>query len=109
MLTSDADGDGTWETPSAGGSTFWTAMPGTPTRVGNTSFTVTGDVTAYVAKGMIIKWTESGVIRVGMVSTSTYSSPNTAVTIIGDIMISIDVASLKYMAQDPYIANFAVA
>lgn len=59
---------------------------------------------------MIIKWTESSTVRMAMVSIpSTYGAPNTTITIIGDTMASIDVSSLKYMAQDPYIANFAVA
>ena len=72
-------------------------MPGTPTRVSNTTFTVTGDITAYVAKGMIIKWTENSTVRCAMVSIpSTYGAPNTTITIIGDTMASIDASSLKY-------------
>lgn len=112
VLTSDADGDATWETPSAGGSALWTLMPGTPTRVGNTSFTVTGDVTTYVAKGMIIKWTESSAVKVGMISIpSTYGAPNTTITIIGDTMASIDDSSLKYcmLGAEMFQKNFAYA
>lgn len=76
---------------------FWTLMPWTPTRASNTTFTVTWDVTSYVAKGMVIKWTESWTVRCGMVSIpSTYSSPNTTITIIWDTMASIDASSLKY-------------
>lgn len=89
---------------------FWTAMPWTPTRASNTTFTVTWDVTSYVAKWMVIKWTESSTVRCAMVSIpSTYSSPNTTITIIWDTMASIDASSLKYCFQDPYIINFAVA
>ena len=112
VLTSDADGDATWETPSAGGSSLWTLMPGTPVRVGNTSFTVTGDITAYIAKGMIIKWTESSVVHCAMVSIpSTYGAPNTTITIIGDVMSSIDASSLKYcmLGVEMFVKNFAVA
>ena len=90
-------GDGSW----GGISAFWTLFPGTPVRVGNTSFTVTGDyssVTTYpFAKRMVIKWTESGTVRCAMISIPpTYSAPNTTVTIIGDTMTSIDADSLKY-------------
>jgi hypothetical protein len=112
VLTSDADGDATWETPVAGGSTLWTTMPGTPTRTSNTTFTVTGDITSYVAKGMIIKWTESSTVRVAMVSIpSTYGAPNTTITIIGDTMASIDASSLKYcmLGAEMFQKNFAVA
>lgn len=82
---------------SGGGSSFWTTASGTPTRTSNTTFTMTGDFTAIFAKGLIIKWTESSAVRVGMVSIpSTYGAPNTTVTIVGDTMASIDAGSLKY-------------
>jgi hypothetical protein len=76
---------------------FWKTMLGTPVRTGNTTFTVTGDYTTKIAKGLIIKWAEGGVTKFGMVSIpSTYGAPNTTVTIIGDTMTSIDAGSLKY-------------
>lgn len=97
----------TW---SGGGGWFWTAMPWTPTRASNTTFTVTGDVTAYVAKWMIIKWTESSTVRCAMVSIpSTYSAPNTTITIIGDTMASIDASSLKYAMLPAEIKDFNIA
>lgn len=109
--TATSSSAATWQAPSSS-SSFWTLMPGTPTRVGNTSFTVTWDVTAYVAKGMVIKWTESSTVRTAMVSIpSTFSSPNTTITIVGDTMASIDASSLKY-AQiwvEAFMARFAIA
>ncbi len=93
-------GDGSW---GAVGSSFWTAMAGTPIRVSNTTFTVTGDITSAspIAKGMVIKWTESSTIRVAMVSIPpTYSAPNSTITIVGDTMTSIDASSLKYASID---------
>ena len=102
--------DWTWSTLPASSGWFWTAMPGTPTRASNTTFTVTGDVTSYVAKWMIIKWTESSTIRCAMVSIpSTYSAPNTTITIIGDTMASIDASSLKYCFDTLEEAKFAYA
>jgi hypothetical protein len=96
----------------AGGGSFWTLMAGTPTRVGNTSFTITGDYTALIAKGMVIKWTEAAVVRMAMVSIpSTYGAPNTTITIVGDTMASIDASSLKYamVGAEAFIAKFAYA
>jgi len=105
----DLSADRSW-TISSGA--LWTLMPGTPTRVGNTSFTVTGDVTAYVAKGMIVKWTESSAVKCAMVSIpSTYGAPNTTITIIGDTMASIDASSLKYcmLGAENFYERFSVA
>lgn len=106
----DLSADRTW-TISAGAS-FWTTMPGTPTRTGNTTFTITGDYSSLIAKGMVIKWTESSTVRVAMVSIpSTYGAPNTTITIIGDTMASIDASSLKYalIGAEQFIARFAYA
>lgn len=91
-------GDGSWGTLPGG---FWTVFPGTPVRASNTTFTNTGDYTSVTAypfgKGLVIKWTESGVVKVGMISIPpTYSAPNQTNTFIGDTMSSIDAGSLKY-------------
>lgn len=104
-------GDGTWGAVSSG-SAFWGSGLGTPTRTSGTTFTMTGDYTAIFAKGLIIKWTESSTVRVAMVSIpSTYGSPNTTVTIIGDTMTSIDAGSLKYCLSgvEVFMQRFAVA
>lgn len=91
-----ASGLPTWADESGGGTSLWTAISGT--RASNTSFTVASDITSYATKGLIIKWTEnSGTnVRCAMVTSSTYSSPNTTVNIVGDTMASIDSGSLKY-------------
>lgn len=100
-----------WATPSAGGTSLWTAITGT--RASNTTITVATDKTAIFKKGMIVRWQESGVDKVGMVSIpSTYSSPNTTITIIGDTCASIDTDTFKYsviLGAEPYIAKFAYA
>ena len=91
---------------------FWTLGPGTPTRASNTTFTMTGDYTSVFAKGVIIKWTETSTVRNAMVSIpSTYSAPNTTVTIVGDTMASIDASSLKYamIGAEVFSKRFALA
>lgn len=99
-----------WGT-SSGGTSLWTAITGT--RASNTTITVSGDQTAIFKKGMIVRWQESGVDKIGMVSIpSTYSSPNTTITIIGDTCASIDSNSFKYsviLGAEPYIVKFAIA
>ena len=101
-------GDGTWGIYSSG-SSFWTLALGSPTRSSNTSFTVTGDYSSIFSKGLIIKWTESSTVKLGMVVSSVYASPNTTITIIGDTMSSIDASSLKYSltGAEVFIARFS--
>lgn len=92
-----ASGLPTWanESGGGGGTSLWTAIAGT--RASNTTITVAGDQTAIFKKGMIVRWLESSVIKWGMVAIpSTYSSPNTTITIIGCTCSSIDTDSFKY-------------
>ena len=100
-----------WTTPSAGGASLWTAITGT--RASNTTITVATDQTAIFKKGMIVRWQKSGVDKVGMVSIpSTYSSPNTTITIIGDVCASIDTGTFKYsslIGAEQFIIKFAYA
>lgn len=90
---------------------LWIAITGT--RASNTTITVATDLTAIFKKGMIVRWQESGVDKVGMVSIpSTYSSPNTTITIVGDTCASIDSGTFKYstiLGAEQFIKNFAVA
>lgn len=96
---------------SSGGTSLWTAITGT--RASNTTITVSGDQTAIFKKGMIVRWTESDVIKWGMVSIpSTYSSPNTTITIIGCVCASIDANSFKYssiIGVEQFQKNFVIA
>lgn len=97
-----------------GGGAFWTAVPGSPTRTGNTTFTLTdtGNANLYdklISKGTCLKWTESGTVRQAMVISATYATNTVTVTIIGDTMASIDSNSLKYGAEKARVVLFAVA
>ena len=112
VLTADS-GEATglkWASAS-GGTSLWTAIAGT--RASNTTITVSGDQTAIFKKGMIVRWTESSVIKWGMVSIpSTYSAPNTTITIIGCVCASIDANSFKYssiIGVEQFQKNFAIA
>jgi len=89
----------------------WSLVPGIPTRASNTTFTITGDLTATFKKKIALKWTESATVRNAMVSIpSTYSNPNTTVTIVGDTMASIDAGSLMYTIQPIVVEEkFAIA
>lgn len=98
--------------PIGGSSYFWTTVPWTPTRVSNTTFTITGDYTTIFAKWMVLKWTESSIVRNAMISIpSTYGAPNTTITIIWDTLTSIDASSMKYTMVwvEWFIEKFAVA
>jgi hypothetical protein len=80
---------------SGGGTSLWTAIAGT--RASNTTIKVSGDQTAIFKKGMIVRWKESGVDKVAYVSIpSTYSSPDTTITICGNTCASIDSGTFKY-------------
>lgn len=65
---------------------FWNDVAGTPTRVSNTQFTVTGDYTGILSRGTIIKWLDGSTIKQAMIKDSSYSSPNTTVNILGDVL-----------------------
>lgn len=100
-----------WSDASWSWTSLWTAITGT--RASNTTITVSGDQTAIFKKGMIVRWTESSVDKWGMVSIpSTYSSPNTTITIIGCTCASIDSGSFKYssiIGVEQFQKNFALA
>lgn len=108
-----ASGLPTWTNESGGGgcTSLWTAITGT--RASNTTITVAGDQTAIFKKGMIVRWLESSVIKWGMVSIpSTFSSPNTTITIIGCTCASIDTDSFKYssiIGVEQFQKDFALA
>lgn len=90
---------------------IWSTIVGT--RTSNTTITVAGDQTAIFKKGMIVRWLESSVVKWGMVSIpSTYSSPNTTISIIGCTCSSIDTDSFKYssiIGVEQFQKNFVIA
>ena len=110
VLTADSgEATGIKWAAASGGTSLWTAIAGT--RASNTTITVSGDQTAIFKKGMIVRWQESGVDKVGMISIpSTYSDPNTTITIIGCVCASIDTDTFKYSTiLSPEKKKFVIA
>jgi hypothetical protein len=74
----------------------WINYGDTPTRTGNTTFTVSGDLTSRYATGRRIRCADSGTIY-GTIVSSSYSAPNTTVTIhsdSGNLSASLSAVSL---------------
>jgi hypothetical protein len=79
----------------------WTDLGHTPTRTGNTTFTVSGDKTADYLTGRRIKCTDSATIYATIVSSS-YSAPNTTVTIHSDSgNLSASLTAVALSTQKP--------
>ena len=107
--------DGTYTTPAWWSwGWFWTAVPWSPTRTGNTTFTLTDTSNAnlydlLLCRGTVLKRTESSTLRQAMVVSATYSTNVVTVTIIWDTMTSIDASSLKYGLEKARTRRFAIA
>src|SRR5688500_5803013 len=79
----------------------WTDFGHTPTRTGNTTFTVSGDKTANYTAGQRIKCTDSSTIY-GTIVSSSYSAPNTTVTIHSDSgNLSASLTAVALSTQKP--------
>ncbi len=97
------------------GNVFWRIVPGTPVRVGNTSFTVTdtANINLYdslLSRTTILKWTETGTTKMAMVSAATYSSNVVTVSLLGDILTSTaTMSSFKFTAEKCRPVVFGIA
>ena len=98
-----------------GGSAYWTTVPGTPVRVGNTSFTITDTANAnlydlLLSRKTVLKWTDTGVVKMAMVVSATYSSNDVTITIIGDTLSSgATMNTFKYSFEKAHKVTFAYA
>ncbi len=89
VLTSDGT---TWTSAAAsggGGTAFWTTVPGTPTRVSDTQFTITDTANAnlydqILKRGVVLKWDESGTFQTAMIISSSYAANTVTVNLVGD-------------------------
>lgn len=83
------------ETEIGSGAGFWSDVPGTPTRVSDTQFTVTGDYSKAFAKGTILQWLETATFNTAMVESASYSAPDTTINIVGD-SLTAGFTDMKY-------------
>lgn len=87
----------------AGGASFWADVPGTPTRVSDTQFTITdtGNAGSYdklFAKGTILKWLESTTVQLAIVTSATYGTNTVTVNIVGN-SLTAGFTAMKYCIQ----------
>jgi hypothetical protein len=68
-----------WATPSS--ASAWTSDLNTWTYASAQTFTISGNFTAIYTKGTKLQWTDSGGVKYGVVLSSSFSNPNTTVTI----------------------------
>jgi hypothetical protein len=83
---------------SSGGT--WTTLPGTPTRVSDTQFTIadTSNANKYdklFARGRVLKWMESTTLNIAIVTDSSYATNVVTVNIIGD-SLTAGFTDIKY-------------
>jgi len=85
---------------SAGGAAFWTDVPGTPTRLSDTQFTITDTSNAkkydkVFTKGTILTWLESSTFKTAMVVSSAYGTNTVYINIVGD-SLTAGFTAMKY-------------
>lgn len=94
------------------GSKFWADVPGTPTRVSDTQFTITdtGNANYYdklFQKGVILRWSESGTFQTAMVVSSSYATDTVTINIVGD-SLSSGFTDMKYCIQMAMMETFII-
>lgn len=80
-LVDDADAAAQLVTLGATPTSGWIERSETWTRTGNYTFTISGDVTATYRKGTKIRYKDGGAFEYGVVISSSYSAPNTTITL----------------------------
>lgn len=80
--------------------TGWTLVTEAWTRTGNHTFTVSGDLTVTYRKGMKVRYKDGGSYEYGTIYSSSYSSPNTTVT----LFTNSDYAMAAATITDTYLS-----
>ncbi len=89
------------ETEIGSGAGFWSDMPGTPTRIGDTSFSITDDSNANLydkafGPGTVLRWEKSGGgAQFAKVTAASYSSDAVTITIVGNTLAA-GFSDMKY-------------
>lgn len=95
--------------------TYWTTVPGSPTRVDTTTYTLTDTNNAnlydkLLSRGTVLKWVDNTGIKMAMVSSAAYSANVVTENIIGDLLpVDATMASLKYASEKSRTVQFSVA
>jgi len=97
----------------SGGTSYWTDVPGTPTRVSDTQFTITDTSNANLydllfKKGVVLKWLESTTFQTAMVISSSYSSDVVTINIVGD-SLTAGFTAMKYCIVKAQKETFIIA
>lgn len=96
------------------GASYWSDLPGTPTRSSNTILTITdtGNANLYDLKfnrGTVLKWTDT-TVKQAMVVSATYAANTVTITIIGDVLAaSATMNTFKYAIEKAEKVTFAIA
>ena len=94
------------------GAAYWTDVPGTPTRVSDTQFTITDTSNANLydllfKKGVVLKWLESTTFQTAMVISSSYGTNTVTVNIVGD-SLTAGFTAMKYCIAKAMKETFIV-
>lgn len=94
------DGNGLYRAPGNNGEP-WISAQETWTYASASTFTVSGDRTARYKKGALLRWTQT-TVKYGVVISSSYSAPNTTVTIFAntDYTIANAAISVNYYSYE---------
>lgn len=99
--------------PSWGASgAFWKDVPGTPTRVSDTQFTITDTSNANLydilfKKGVVLKWLESSTFQTAMCISASYATNTVTVNIVGD-SLTAGFTSMQYAAVEAMQETFII-
>lgn len=105
VLTSDADGDATWET-AAGGATFWTALANfTATPASTSTITMGTDQTATILVGSPLKYTIGGTVYYGMVAAITSNLLTVAGAPLGGDVTALSLGDASRIEQVDIVVN----
>jgi hypothetical protein len=89
-------GDGSWAAPSSG--SVWVQDTNTWTRTGNHTYTISGDQTATLKPGTLVRYKDGGSFEFGVVKSSSYGAPNTTV----NLAVNSDYAMAATTITDTY-------
>lgn len=95
------------------GGKFWSDVPGTPTRVSDTQFTITDTSNANLydllfKKGVVLRWLETATFQTAMVISSSYSANVVTINIVGD-SLTAGFTLMKYAITKAQVETFIIA